>query len=208
MPSNKKPNRKEWADLMTYLLMTDKDELDRLKKQCEQCNCERSKNPLEIEIQSLMDEAVGLNQKEKMATFIFKSAQNCSATIDNGTIYFCDIKIDLQRISEFDYLDALMCVDMFYTQNLPTQVRLWHEQTKENTSKFASKTGKIVLSDGKCALELDKHSGGWIAKNVLGPKDLNAAQKNSALSRFNAAYISSRFQDAFKATNSFEFGEL
>lgn len=208
MSSAKSLTHKQWSDLMIYFLSADTKELETLLDKCEKCSCEdsHSNDPAMCEMILLHEDFVGLTNNERLAFKVFSFAQKCMATSQNGGVSFCGITINLQHVGEFNYLDALMCVDMFYTQNFPTQVRLWHETAEVNTSKSASKNGAILLSDGKSELILDKLAGGWIVRNCDSPIELHKVQKESAISRFNMAYISARFQETFRANNSFEFG--
>lgn len=202
--SEKKPiTQNQWKDFMTCLLLMDFDDIKKLHKSVNECYCQHDQDNVEPSISSkLIAEnmnGLDLTEKERLAIHIFHMAQICAEILDNGIICFCNnAKVDLQQIYECNYFDALLLVDMYCTQNLPTQVRLWHQDSSNIYSKVASKNGVIYLSNNHSVLKLDKLAGGWSIENCQFSSEKNKRQSETALAEFNAIYIAARFADTFR----------
>jgi hypothetical protein len=193
----------QWRDLMTCLLLMEFDVIEKLHKSVSECYSRHDhNNAVSSNSARLIAEKIGdldLSDRERLAIKIYSMAQVCAEFSDNGVIHFCNnAKVDLQQIYESDYFDALLLVDMYCTQNLPTQVRLWHQDSLNIFSKAAAKSGEIILSNNSSFLRLNKLAGGWTLENCNFVSEKNKIQSEGLLAEFNAMYIAARFSDTFR----------
>jgi hypothetical protein len=193
----------QWKDLMTCLLLMDFDAIEKLHKSVSECYSRHDHHDADLSSSArLIAEKMGdldLSGRERLAIKIYYMAQTCAEFSENGVIHFCNnTKVDLQQIYESNYFDALLLVDMYCTQNLPTQVRLWHQDSVNIFSKMAAKSGEIILSNNSSFLRLDKLAGGWTLERCHFSSEKNRIQSEGVLAEFNAIYIAARFADTFR----------